>query len=55
MNKSEAADMKREIKAIQKRFMQIKDSEEPEHKKEVQNLMRCHENLRELLNDYGYW
>ena len=40
------AEMRRQLRAIRERYLEIADSEKPEDKEEIRTLMRQHEHLR---------
>jgi len=47
------AQMRRQLKAIRERYIEIADSEKPEDRDEIGRLMREHEHLRLELLDEG--
>ena len=47
------AEMRRQLKAIRERYLEIAESEKPEDRQEVSRLMKEHEFLRLELLDGG--
>lgn len=45
--------MRRQLKAIRERYLEIAESEKPEDREEVHRLMKQHEHLRLELLDGG--
>ena len=45
--------LRKDLRAVQERYLEIRDSTNPEDVEEVRRLMRQHEHLRLELLDYG--